>query len=519
MSRLRIALPILLSSISIPTFAHSAAYCTYSNWHTPQCESQRADAFSRARNAEIEASLARVKAERDRAFTVARNLEINASVARVEAVRARELAMSLTHCKTPGSSTPRCEAERARQLAMNDAVEESPAEFARARNAEINASVARVEAERKRAFIAARNAEINQSIAHVEERRADELAMSLTHCKTPDSTTPRCEAERAREFADARNAEITASISRVKSARDFVAERNAEIEASLARVQAERERRLSLNLTHCKTPDSTTPRCEAERARNFAAARNAEIEASIAMVEAMRAVRKARDAQIASSLAAAKAERARKFQIARNAEIEASVARVDAARARGEIVAVSDLEPIETGAINFDDLPTRVVAKPVLRSTSVMRPCRAAHYLASPLHFSTASANLDDDMKTRLDQLAVVAKACPRISIEVHGHSDGSGPVQINRSMAERRANAAIDYLVAAGVERKRLTAIGHGAMDPMMPNTNAASRAINRRVEIDIKDPVSEVAQKIMGDLAELLDPTYKPQLARLTP
>jgi len=286
-----------------------------------------------------------------------------------------------------------------------------------------------------------------------------------------------------------------------------------------ARVQAERERRLSLNLTHCKTPDSTTPRCEAERARNFAAARNAEIEASIAMVEAMRAVRKARDAQIASSLAAAKAERARKFQIARNAEIEASVARVDAARARGEIVAVSDLEPIETGAINFDDLPTRVVAKPVLRSTSVMRPCRAAHYLASPLHFSTASANLDDDMKTRLDQLAVVAKACPRISIEVHGHSDGSGPVQINRSMAERRANAAIDYLVAAGVERKRLTAIGHGAMDPMMPNTNAASRAINRRVEIDIKDPVSEVAQKIMGDLAELLDPTYKPQLARLTP
>ena len=83
---------ILLSSISIPALASSTGYCTYSNWHTPQCESRRVEAFSHARNAEIEASLARVQAERDRAFAVARNIEINQSVARVEAVRERELA-------------------------------------------------------------------------------------------------------------------------------------------------------------------------------------------------------------------------------------------------------------------------------------------------------------------------------------------------------------------------------------------------------------------------------------------
>lgn len=506
MSRLRIALPILLSSISIPTLAQSNDHCSYANWHTPQCKAERADAFTAARNAEIEASVARVMAERARAFAVARNLEINASVARAQAARTRLLAMDRTHCKTATSTTPRCEAERAR--------------FALARNAEINASMARVKAERERAFVAARNAEINASIARVENERRRVLALNLTHCKTPDSTTPRCLAERTRDFAAARNAEITASIARVGAAREFARARNAEIEASLARVKGARERDLALNLTHCKSVDSTTPRCQAEREREFARARNAEIEASIAMVETVRAFAKARNGEIARAIAAAKAERARRFALRANAEIEASLARVDAARARGDIVAYYDLPVIETGAINLEDIPPRLVSEPVMRSVSVMQPCREARYLRSPLYFSSASANVDEGMKSELDHLVLIARACPAVNIEIHGHSDTAGPVQINRNLAERRAQAALNYLVDAGIARARLTAIGHGSMDPMMPNTNATNRAMNRRVEIDIKDPaMNSVAQRIMGDLAELLDPDFVAPLARLSP
>ena len=47
-------------------------------------------------------------------------------------------------------------------------------------------------------------------------------------------------------------------------------------------------RALALSLTYCKSADSATPRCEAERTREFAAARNAEIDASIAAVVAQR---------------------------------------------------------------------------------------------------------------------------------------------------------------------------------------------------------------------------------------
>ncbi len=51
--------------------------------------------------------------------------------------------------------------------------------FAAARNAEINASIAAVKAERARSFAAARNAEINAAIMASQAQRALRLAMRV----------------------------------------------------------------------------------------------------------------------------------------------------------------------------------------------------------------------------------------------------------------------------------------------------------------------------------------------------
>src|SRR5450631_2723760 len=103
MYRLRsIIIPLVITSLA-PTFGDAdASFCSSANWSTPVCEEERTHEFEADRNAEI-----------------------NASIAKVAQVRA--LALSLTYCKTADSTTPRCEVERAR-------------EFASARNAEINAS-------------------------------------------------------------------------------------------------------------------------------------------------------------------------------------------------------------------------------------------------------------------------------------------------------------------------------------------------------------------------------------------
>ncbi len=138
----------------------------------------------------------------------------------------------------------------------------------------------------------------------------------------------------------------------------------------------------------------------------------------------------------------------------------------------------------------------------------------------SPLEFSPGNAAIEPDMKPELDRIAMMARSCPAIHIEIHGHSDNSGPAQINRHLAERRAHAAVAYLVNSGVARKRLAAIGHAELQPLVPNTDEDNRAINRRVEVVIQDPAMQAAaQRLMWDLAEVLDPTYVPPLARLSP
>lgn len=71
--------------------------------------------------------------------------------------------------------------------------------------------------------------------------------------------------------------------------------------------------------------------------------------------------------------------------------------------------------------------------------------------------------------------------------VEVQGHTDNSGTEDVNRELSERRSQAVRDWLVKAGVESDRLTAVGYGSSRPLAPNITVANRARNRRVELVI--------------------------------
>ena len=532
MPRLRTAILPLFTALIVPAFGETATSSCHS-WNASYCEAE----FAKARNAEIDASIAAAKVAREHRFAEARNAEIEASILTVKAARESEFALNRTSCESPDSNLPPCQGEIA-------------ANFAAARNAEIEASLAAVDAEREHRFAQARNAEIEASIATVEAARARQQALNRTSCESPDANLAPCQGEVAANFAKARNAEIEASIAAantererrfaqernteiaasvvaVKAARErdyaeartaemlawvsavrgdraqrFAAARNAEIDASIAAVEAARERDLALSLTYCKSPSAQTPRCEAERAREFAAARNAEIEASIALTAA------ARD---------------RRFAQARNAEVEAALSAYRAERtiraAQAQRPAADPHSPpLETGAIRIPEVPAQPVL-PLHHSISD-EPCPAAGLRLTPVQFSGPGATVDDAMKPGLDIVATIAKDCPAVHIEIHGYSDSLSAVHVSRLLSELRAKAAMNYLVSAGVPADRMTAIGHGDMIPLAANTTPENRAKNRRVEFTIKDPALQAGLKrVMWDLADLLDPTYVPQLAGLSP
>lgn len=106
------------------------------------------------------------------------------------------------------------------------------------------------------------------------------------------------------------------------------------------------------------------------------------------------------------------------------------------------------------------------------------------------VNFRSGSAQLDDDSRYALDQIAEFAYRCPDIGIEVGGHTDNVGRASANQRLSQVRAEAVVSYLVDEGLPPERLVATGYGAALPKYPNDTAANRARNRRIEFKLIAP-----------------------------
>ena len=102
--------------------------------------------------------------------------------------------------------------------------------------------------------------------------------------------------------------------------------------------------------------------------------------------------------------------------------------------------------------------------------------------------FDRAKADLTADSTSTLYTLADIANECPAFHIEIEGHTDNEGTDERNQRLSDRRARAVVDFLVRAGVDAKRLSAVGYGSTRPIADNTTADGRAKNRRIDFTVK-------------------------------
>lgn len=106
--------------------------------------------------------------------------------------------------------------------------------------------------------------------------------------------------------------------------------------------------------------------------------------------------------------------------------------------------------------------------------------------------FDLAKANLKPDSVHILDKLAQVLLKVPN-QVAIEGHTDNL-PIQTaefpsNWWLSTARANRVAEYLISGhDVAPERVSVVGYGEFRPLQPNTSAANRAKNRRVEILIK-------------------------------
>jgi len=99
--------------------------------------------------------------------------------------------------------------------------------------------------------------------------------------------------------------------------------------------------------------------------------------------------------------------------------------------------------------------------------------------------FEVGKSALKTESFTVLDIVAASLVANPTIRIEIAGHTDNTGSSITNTRLSQSRADAVRAYLAQKGVTPDRMVAKGYGPTVPVAPNTTAAGRAQNRRVEL----------------------------------
>ena len=87
-----------------------------------------------------------------------------------------------------------------------------------------------------------------------------------------------------------------------------------------------------------------------------------------------------------------------------------------------------------------------------------------------------------------LDQNARWLKAHEKDLLLIEGHCDERGTNEYNLALGERRAKAAMNYLVAQGVAARRITIISYGEERPQCTDHNEACWAKNRRAHFLVK-------------------------------
>ena len=104
-----------------------------------------------------------------------------------------------------------------------------------------------------------------------------------------------------------------------------------------------------------------------------------------------------------------------------------------------------------------------------------------------PIYFEQSLAEVKAESMPQLERLREVLTRNPNVYVRIEGHTDNQGSRASLEKLSRERAESIKAFLVANGVEGRRVQAAGFGPNKPVTDNETLEGRETNRRVEVVI--------------------------------
>jgi len=96
--------------------------------------------------------------------------------------------------------------------------------------------------------------------------------------------------------------------------------------------------------------------------------------------------------------------------------------------------------------------------------------------------FNTDAYDINSEARVTLESQANWLAQYPALNITVEGHADERGTREYNLALGERRANSVKNFLVALGVDPRRIDTVTFGKERPAVPGSGSSAWSQNRR-------------------------------------
>ena len=110
-------------------------------------------------------------------------------------------------------------------------------------------------------------------------------------------------------------------------------------------------------------------------------------------------------------------------------------------------------------------------------------------YAAKKIQFNFAKATLAKGSEKVLDEIADLLIKQPELMLDIEGHTSSDGSLNANMKLSNERAETVKKYLIGKGVDPSKLSSQGFGPTKPVNEGKTEQERALNRRVELKLRN------------------------------